>query len=191
VLCKVDIIGVRRSLIIESLLLYKAAKVLNIPIYDDTKTYIVQEINTGGIHQFLAEELHNHDPTSSPSDVPTGRSPFPHLQWIRDDAKATMFLPQFMNKPKQGKLYQNSRDKSWSFTPGQKDGTHDPIPLPNFLSPVDLMIANKKLFKGWVQSARAITARRVRETSNIVVANLITNKRSAQAICIYSRHPPY
>jgi hypothetical protein len=81
-----------------------------------------------------------------------------------------------MNKPKQGKLYQNSQDKSWSFTPGQKDGTHDPIPLPNFPTLVDSLIANKKLFKGWIQSARAITTHRVQATSNLI-ANLIVNRK--------------
>jgi deoxyuridine 5'-triphosphate nucleotidohydrolase len=155
---------------------YTAAKVLNVPINDDTETYTVQEINTGHIHQCLAEELMDHNPTDSPEDAPNGTYPFPHLQWVHDNSKATMFLPQFMTKPKQGKLWQNQNDKTWSFTIGRKDGTHEPIPLPNFATLVDSMIANKKLFKGWVQSARAITARRARATSNLV-AHLIINKK--------------
>jgi hypothetical protein len=58
---------------------YKAAKVQNIPINNDAKTYTIQEINTRDIHQYLAEELLDHDPTTPPSDTPMGTHPFPHL----------------------------------------------------------------------------------------------------------------
>ena len=54
--------------------------------------------------------------------------------------------------------------------------TQDPIPLPNFTELADSMVTNKKLFKGWITAARALTARRAYATSNII-ANFITLRK--------------
>lgn len=153
----------------------QAATVLNIPINDDSEPYTVQAIDTGTIYQVLAEEIKDHNPTANPTDAINNSAPFPHLQWIKDGGKATLFLPQHMNKPKQGLLKYEKNTNEWSFLPGRK-GTSEPIPLPNFPTLVDSMVANKKIFKGWIQSARAITARRSRATSNLI-ANLIINRK--------------
>jgi hypothetical protein len=155
---------------------YKAATVLNIPINDDNEPYTVQEIGSGDIHQILAEEMLDHDPTATPTDIPSGNLPFPHLQWIHPNAKVTMYLPHIMKKSKQGRLQQNQDTKEWEFHPGRVSGTNDPIALPNFHLLVDSMVNNKKLFKGWINSARAHTARRTRANSNYL-ANLIINRK--------------
>jgi deoxyuridine 5'-triphosphate nucleotidohydrolase len=157
---------------------YKEAKVLNIPINDDSEPYTIQEVNTGEIHQMLAEEILDHDPSATPTDIPTSNIPFPHLQWLQNGEKVTLFLPQLMKKPKQGKIYHDSQTNQWSFRPG-RFGTNDPIGLPNFPHLVDSMIANKKLFKGWINSTRAITARRLRATSNLLSHLIINRKVSA------------
>jgi hypothetical protein len=136
---------------------YQEAKVLNIPINDDSEPYTIQIVPTGEIHQMLAEEIMDHDPTATPTDTPSSNSPFPHLQWLQNGEKVTMFLPHLMKKPKQGKIYHDKQTNQWSFTPGRY-GTNDPIALPNFPNLVDSLIANKKLFKGWINTTRAITA---------------------------------
>jgi hypothetical protein len=159
---------------------YKAATVLNIPINDDTEPYTIQEHGSSAIHQLLAEEIMDHNPNADPASQSISKSPFPHLQWIKDDAKATMFLPECMNKPKQGKLHHDTVTDKWAFTPGRKDGTHPLIPLPNFPSLVDSMIANKKLFNGSIQISRAITARRARATSNLIAHLIVSRKVSAK-----------
>ena len=92
--------------------------------------------------------------------------------------KVTLFLPQLMKKPKQGKIYYDKTTDLWRFKPGRY-GTNDPISLPNFPNLVDSMIANKKLFKGWINSTRAITACRIQATSNLMSHLIINRKVSA------------
>jgi hypothetical protein len=97
---------------------YKAATVLNIPINDDNGLYTVQEIGSGDIHQILAEEMLDHNPSVTPTNIPSGNHPFPHLQWIEPNAKVTMYLPNIMKKSKQGRLQQDQTTKEWTFHPG-------------------------------------------------------------------------
>ena len=64
-----------------------------IPIDKDNSLYTVQEIQTRDIHQVLAEEMRDHDPSQSPNDTPTDTTKlFPHLPWIKHDVKVTLYL---------------------------------------------------------------------------------------------------
>jgi hypothetical protein len=135
---------------------YLKAKVLLVPIDDNNEHYTIQETISGDIREVLAYELTNHDPTVLPTDAPTAML-FPQHPWINHNEKATLFLQESMAKPKRGKLHHNQVTKEWSFIPGH-NGTNDPIPLPHFHLHVDSIIMNKKLFKGWITAAKAMTA---------------------------------
>ena len=155
---------------------YTAGTILSIPINEETEPYIIQQTDTGDIHEMLADEITDHDPNSNPSDFNTSL-PFPHLPWIQHDEKATLYLPHIMAKPKQG--YLQYTNNSWTFIPG-RNKNHEPIPLPQFETLADSMVNNKKLFKGWVQTARAISARRTKVTANCLAHLIIARKVSAK-----------
>ena len=125
----------------------------------------------------MHDELFDHDPTSNPKEIQDNlQTPFPHLPWVQHNAKITLYLPHIMTQPKQG--YLSNDNNSWSFLAGRtkKGGT---IPLPNFPLLIDSLIANKKVFKGWVNSTQAATARRIRMTSNLIANLIISRKVSA------------
>ena len=82
-----------------------------------------------------------------------------------------------MPKPKQGYLqYDNDQ---WTFIPG-RNKTQDPIQLPEFEQLADSMVANKKLFKGWIQNSKALSARRTRITANCLAHLIKVRKVSAK-----------
>ena len=161
---------------------YHKATILNIPIKDDTEPYTVQDNTTGDIKQLLAEDLHDHDPSSDPSiSVSINASrPFPQIPWAHHESKATLYLPHFMKKPKQGFLLHDPLTTKWTFHPGRTTtNKQSPIDLPNFDTLIESMVENKKIFKGWVRADKVITARRVRATSNILAHVIIAKKVSA------------
>jgi hypothetical protein len=111
---------------------YHSAKVLHVPIDDDNEPYTIQDINTGDIHEYLGEELQDHDPMSTPTNIPTSNTHiFPNLPWIGDGEKVTLYLSAIMKRPQQGKLELNATTKLWQFNPGREKKL-PPIPLPNF-----------------------------------------------------------
>ena len=72
-----------------------------------------------------------------------------------------------MAEPKQGYNQHNKDNNNWSFILGLNK-TNDPIELRNFLTLVDLLITNKKLFKDFMQTNIVINAWQVQATSNIL-----------------------
>jgi deoxyuridine 5'-triphosphate nucleotidohydrolase len=161
---------------------YHPAKVLSVPIEDDTQPYTIQDTVSGDIHEYLGEELLDHDPSATPSNVPTTNATmFPTLPWIGDGEKVTLYLPTIMPRPQQGKLQYNADTESWQFNPGRVK-KRDPIPLPNFDTLAPSMVDNRKLFKGWVKSATVYTARRVRITSNTLSHIITARKVSASSL---------
>ena len=101
-------------------------------------------------------------------------TPFPHLPWVKNDAKATLYLPQTMAKPKQGFLVVDKHNE-WSFSIGRSK-SDNLLPLPNLLMLIDSMVLNKKINKGWQTSATVMAACQAKATSNLV-AGMIINKR--------------
>ena len=156
---------------------YEQVRILDMPIDEDIDPYTVQHIENGNILQLMHDELHDHDPNANPKDAQDNlQVPFPHLPWVQHKAKITLYLPHIMTRPKQG--YLNHEDNTWSFIAGRtKKGRT--IPLPNFPLLIDSLVANKKIFKGWVNSTQAATARRIRMTSNLIANLIISSKVSA------------
>jgi hypothetical protein len=70
---------------------YIQVKILSAPIDDDTENYIVQEIQSGNIHEVLAEKILPSDPTADPTQITTSK-PFPHLPWLYHDKKSNSVL---------------------------------------------------------------------------------------------------
>ena len=83
-----------------------------------------------------------------------------------------------MKKPKQGFI--KLKNNKWSFHPGRSTSNKQtPIELPNFETLVDSLIENKKLFKGWIQTDRVLTAWRLHAISIIIAYQIATKKVSA------------
>ena len=165
---------------------YLQVRIIDIPIDENKEVYTVLHEETGDIYQFFSHELLDHNPNADPIVVQNQQQPpFPHLPWLKDGAKATIYLPESMSQPKQGFIQQTDND--WSFIPGRtKKG--EPISLPNFPLLVDSLILNKKLFKGWIAFSRVISARIAKATSN-VITNLIVNKK-VSAMNLHSKEAP-
>jgi hypothetical protein len=161
---------------------YTKARVVDIPINDETSTYTVQILNTGNIEQYLAEDLLDHDPTANPQMITESQQhPFTHIPWLKSEAKVTLFLQHTMKKPKQGYLVNNPDNNTWQFFQGRKRHNKNiPIDLANFEELAQSMLENKKLFKGWISTSKAMTARRVAATSNLIAGLIINKKVSAQ-----------
>ena len=155
---------------------YIAVTILSIPVNDETDHYVIQHKDSGDIHEVLASELRDDNPNATPTDVPNPHLPVPHMPWIRDKAKVTLYLPHIMTKPKQG--YLDFNDSNWRFLPGRK-GTQRPIDLRYLEEKGESLVHNKKLFQGWKSQAITLTARRVRVTSNFIAHHVINRKVSA------------
>ena len=153
---------------------YVQAHVLDIPIDDDNEPYTLQTVETGEIIQELASNIHQSLPQESTESLPSATPTYP---WLKNQAKVTMILPTTDNQPKHGFLECNG--DQWYFLPGHKQ-IHPPIPLPNFLQSSPHLINNNKLFKGWISHQRALTARSVRSTSNVLSSLIVKGKVSAK-----------
>ena len=101
------------------------------------------------------------------------------IPWIHHDAKVTIILPSTNNEPHQGIL--DLTENEWFFYPGRQQ-LHPPIPLPDFLQNAQVLINNNKLFKGWISKKRAITARGVQATSNVLSSLIVKGKVSAKSL---------
>jgi hypothetical protein len=144
---------------------YIPVNILSIPIDNDNGNYVAQEGDSSDIHELQCNQIFDNDPSTTPVDVPSQKSSFPHLPWLKHGCKATMYLTDHMTHPKHGKIKLN--DGKWQFHPGHK-GIQPPIELPNFEELAESMIENKKLFQGWKSRVVVLTARRVRLTSNLI-----------------------
>jgi deoxyuridine 5'-triphosphate nucleotidohydrolase len=156
---------------------YEKGTILSQPVDDDTEPYTVHITTSGNIIQLLSSQLLHHNP-SSPATTSTTQLPFPHLPWIQHNSKATLYMNDRMQAPKQGRLIQNNT--KWSFQIGRKlnnDAQH--IPLDNFDELAESMVHNKKLFRGWKTHNFVTNARHARATSNIVSHLIHARKVSA------------
>lgn len=118
--------------------IYRKVNILDVPTDEDDQPYIVQDQTTGDIHEVLYDELLDHDPTEDAQKIQDSlQTPFPHLPWVKHDSKATLYLPNHMQKPKQGfLLHQNNQ---WTFQAG-RTRKGDSIELLNFPLLVDSLI---------------------------------------------------
>eukprot|EP00957_Ditylum_brightwellii_P143340 10920068-Ditylum_brightwellii.AAC.1 len=107
---------------------YIAVSILSIPENDDNGEYVVQEKESGEIHSYPTEKIHDNNLTVPPTSVPTS-DPFPTHLWIKPGGKVTLYLHDRMKKPQQGKLMYTNGE--WVFAPGRK-ALNKTLPLPNF-----------------------------------------------------------
>ena len=173
---------------------YVQSTIVSTPLDDENEQYAVQTVDKGNIHEFMSDKLLDSDPTVVPTDPSPLQSTavLPTLPWITPEAKVTLYLPQHMQQPKQGRLKYTDITDTWSFSPGQKD-IHPHIPLPNFLMIAQGMVTNKKLFNGWKSRKTVLTARHVRAVSNLIarhVSATTLNVLEAPSLLRHSRINP-
>ena len=156
---------------------YDDAVILQQPHDQESDPYIVQLRSSGDILQVMSDDIFDNNPTSDPSL--TDKSINGLLPWLTHDSKITISLPQFQHKPKQGFLQLSEGDGEWYFIPGRSK-TKPLIPLPSFHEKALSMSHNKKLFQGWINASRAITARHIRITSNILAHHIAARHVSAK-----------
>ena len=133
---------------------YTAAKVLQIPLNEEDKPYVVQMKNSGESREVMSSEMHDHNPKVIPEQNHTILN---HVySWVRDKAKVTFFLCSHWTTPKQG--YLHLIENEWYFNPGRTRKQTEPIHLPKFAENVESMIQNRKLFQGWKTCSTIIDA---------------------------------
>ena len=125
----------------------------------------------------MKHNLHSLNPTSSPTN--SSAHEFPHLPWLKPDARVTLYLNDRMSVPKQGIL--SRIQEEWYFHQGRSKKPN-PMHLPNFLQTVESLLHNKKLFKGWITRQRALAARVARATSNMVAHMIHCRHVSAKSL---------
>jgi deoxyuridine 5'-triphosphate nucleotidohydrolase len=160
---------------------YIPSAILSVPIDDDNEHYVIQENDSGNIHELLADEIFDHDPKADPTQTST-TAPFPHLTWIKHDAKATLYLSDRMQHPKQGFI--QFKNNKWIFILGHKKTNQESIDLPDFESLAESLVHNKKLFQGWKARKYVITARQARATSNVIARMVTLRKVSAKGLSL-------
>ena len=155
---------------------YDEARILQQPFNHDEDAYVVQLTSSGDILHLMVEEIHETNPTDNNIHDDNINSMLP---WLKSGSKITIFLPQFLNRPKQGTLHLSDGDGEWYFIPGRSN-TRSPILLPSFKEKALSMAHNQKLLQGWVNSKRAQIARHVRITSNILAHHISARHISAK-----------
>lgn len=160
---------------------YIQATVLSPPIDEENDLYQVQETESGDILEIHENKVKDHNPLAEieePQPEPH-KSTFGLLPWIRPNAKVTLYLPNTMETPKQGRL--TYKDNEWYFMPGRsnpenskvkRSPKHQKVHLPNFTELAQSMVNNKKLFQGWRSTATVLTARKARAMSNIIARHV-------------------
>jgi hypothetical protein len=160
---------------------YIPSIILSVPLNEDNEHYVIQEKESGDIHEVPISEVVDHDPTDDPTTHNT-TAPFPHLQWIKHNSKATLYLSDRMPHPKQG-FIQRRNDK-WVFVLGHKTTNQESIELTDFDSLAESLVHNKKLFQGWKARKCVTSARQARATSNIIARMVTIRKISAKGLSL-------
>ena len=165
---------------------YHRAVILETPHDENKDPYTVQLMHSGDILQLMNDEIFDMNPTAS-DELSNGDTINQMIPWLKHDAKITIALPQFQQRPKQGFLQLSEGDGDWYFIPG-RGKIHDPIHLPDFHEKALSMAYNKKIMPGWINATTMTAARNVRITSNII-AHHITAKHVSAASLVNSEAP--
>jgi deoxyuridine 5'-triphosphate nucleotidohydrolase len=155
--------------------------ILSVPVDDDNDHYVIQEKDSGNIHEVLADEVLDHNPNEDPT-LQSTTVPFPHLSWIKHNAKATLYLSDRMAHPKQGFL--QHKNEKWIFVLGHKTTNQESIELKDLDSLAESLVHNKKLFQGWKARKHVIAARHARATSNVIARMITIRKISAKGLSL-------
>ena len=157
------------------------AKILDVPLHEDTEPYTVQTCESKEIIQVFTPDIHNQKPSTEEAENMGGDEYISKVPWIKPDARAILFTSS-MTKPLQGTLHLQPDDE-WEFIPGRKGSktVKKAIRLENFRDVAEEMIHNKKLFEGWAHRFSKITQeRRQVAMANVVAHNIHAKHISAQ-----------
>mmetsp|Transcript_5101 Transcript_5101/g.7380 ORF Transcript_5101/g.7380 Transcript_5101/m.7380 type:complete len:342 (+) Transcript_5101:709-1734(+) len=92
---------------------YLHATILSVSIEDNDDTYTVQ-MDNNNIESLHEEDILDHDPNAPVPEEKGSISPIHH--WVKHHAKVTIFLIDHWNKPKQGNLHFDEKEKEWYTT---------------------------------------------------------------------------
>ncbi len=159
---------------------YVASKVLTQPVDEEEEFYTIQEIESSAIHQVKAEDILDHNPLA-PVNNEDSSLLIPELPWVKQFAKATLYLSDRMARSKQGRI--TRKEGKWYFCPGRSPKSEDTHQLiADDLEQLRSLIINRKLFYGWKTHTFCAAARRIRATSNLVAELIISRKVSAKGL---------
>ena len=173
---------------------YVEATVLNVPINDSEEHYRLQIKNTGDIVDIQMTEIKEQNPNEEIDHRQDTQRPFPTIPWIKNDAKATLYLPNMMSEPKQGYLKFDEPTEQWHFHPGRKKTSTTPtIHLRDFDTLAQSMVQNKKIFQGWKTKRYCLSARVMRAKANIIARHVSAQNLSSPiepSLCKHHELPP-
>jgi len=128
------------------------AKVVGLPSYDRPHIYTVQFAD-GSLWEYSdSDNILEAKPTNV---TPSSNVLLPH--WIWDGTNVTLFLSN-MQKPRHGKLYQNSA-LEWIFCSGNSVDLSNGVVLPNLSVSIQQLLDSGQIFKGHAKFKRVYSAR--------------------------------
>jgi len=128
------------------------AKVVGLPSYDRPHIYTVQFAD-GSLSEYSdSDNILEVKPTNV---TPSSNVLLPH--WIWDGTNVTLFLSN-MQKPRHGKLYQNSA-LEWVFCSGNSADVSNGVVLPNLLASIQQLSDSGQIFKGHAKFKHVYSAR--------------------------------
>ena len=144
--------------------------VIGIPLVDD-QPYAIQSLQDQAIYHALPNEMSPLPPSSTTTDIEDAPS------WIKNNCKCTLYIPNKMPKPIQGKLiYTDSNE--WQFSPGRKTPSNKPpIPLPDFEQGyARRLTTSKQLMSGWQRRAYIMQQQHLHRSTNIHALHVSATK---------------
>ena len=128
------------------------AKVVGLPSYDRPSIYTVQFAD-GSLSEYSdSDNILEAKPSSTKSSP---NALLPH--WIQNGTNVTLFLSN-MQKPKHGKLYQNTT-LEWVFCPGNSKDVNNGVVLPDLSASIQQLLDSGQIFKGHAKFKRVYSAR--------------------------------
>ena len=128
------------------------AKIVGLPSYERPNIYTVQFAD-GSISEYSDDK--NILEAKPICANPSSSILLPH--WVQHGTNITLFLSN-MQKPKHGKLYQNS-DSEWVFCPGNSVNVTNGIVLPDLSATIQQLLDSGQIFKGHAKFKRVYSAR--------------------------------
>ena len=146
------------------------ATILNVPFNID-EPYTVQIKSTLDIIDVTPSNILDYNPTEINTNDPTPSLEYP---WIKDKAKATVFIPSSMKTPKQGLLIH--KNDTWFFHTGRtlksksvrNNSTEKLISLATNIPDLEALIQICHVNKNWLKSKTVTSLQNTVLTGNII-----------------------
>ena len=157
-----------------------SATVLKIPFNID-EMYTVQLTSTNDILDVIPANLLTYNPATLDTTEPNPSINFP---WIKNKAKATIYLPQTMTAPKQGILVQEN--ESWKFHSGRtlksksrrNNSTNHLIHLADNIAEMEALVQKCHVNKNWLKSKTILSLQNTANISTILARRITFMKNS-------------